>query len=73
MIQCLIHQLLFHGTRLEESLSGLKSKGGLSAMQKINKAKAESLYSAIDSSDFYSNPVSIQVSIMDECPIFIGR
>ena len=36
----------------------VKEKGGLSAMQTINKAKAESLYSAIDSSDFYSNPVS---------------
>ncbi|MDC0983757.1 3-phosphoserine/phosphohydroxythreonine transaminase, partial [Candidatus Thioglobus sp.] len=36
----------------------VKEQGGLSAMQKINKAKAESLYSAIDSSDFYSNPVS---------------
>ena len=30
----------------------VKEQGGLSAMQKINKAKAESLYSAIDSSDF---------------------
>jgi phosphoserine aminotransferase len=36
----------------------VKEKGGLSAMQTINKAKADSLYSAIDSSDFYSNPVS---------------
>ncbi len=36
----------------------LKEQGGLSAMQKINKAKAETLYSAIDSSDFYSNPIN---------------
>ncbi len=31
----------------------LKAKGGLSEMEKINKRKAEKLYTAIDSSDFY--------------------
>ncbi len=35
----------------------LKSKGGLAGMAEINRRKAEKLYNAIDSSDFYSNPV----------------
>ncbi len=36
---------------------GIKAGGGLEAMAKINNRKAEKLYSAIDSSDFYTNPV----------------
>lgn len=36
----------------------LKDQGGLSAMAKINEQKAKTLYQAIDSSDFYSNPVA---------------
>lgn len=35
----------------------IKAGGGLEAMAKINKRKAEKLYSAIDSSGFYTNPV----------------
>jgi len=37
--------------------SRLKHQGGLSAMAEINRRKAERLYSAIDASDFYTNPV----------------
>ena len=36
----------------------LKSQGGLSAIEKINQTKAQTLYDAIDGSDFYSNPVA---------------
>ena len=36
----------------------LDSLGGLSAMGERNRAKAESLYHAIDTSGFYKNPVS---------------
>ena len=36
----------------------LKKQGGLEAMAKLNHAKQALLYQAIDSSDFYSNPVS---------------
>ncbi|MEW8507917.1 MAG: 3-phosphoserine/phosphohydroxythreonine transaminase [Candidatus Thiodiazotropha sp.] len=36
----------------------LKGKGGLSGMAEINRRKADALYSAIDSSGFYANPVS---------------
>jgi phosphoserine aminotransferase len=35
----------------------LKQQGGLQAMGQINQRKANKLYSAIDSSDFYNNPV----------------
>lgn len=35
----------------------LKGQGGLEGMAEINRRKAEKLYSAIDGSDFYSNPV----------------
>lgn len=35
----------------------IKNRGGLSAMAKINKRKADKLYAAIDKSGFYKNPV----------------
>jgi len=35
----------------------LKDKGGLSGMAEINGRKAAKLYTAIDASDFYANPV----------------
>jgi phosphoserine aminotransferase len=35
----------------------LKDKGGLEGMAEINRRKAQSLYEAIDGSDFYANPV----------------
>ncbi|MCK4586166.1 MAG: 3-phosphoserine/phosphohydroxythreonine transaminase, partial [Gammaproteobacteria bacterium] len=37
--------------------SWLKEKGGLSGMAEINERKAAKLYSAIDASSFYANPV----------------
>ena len=36
----------------------LKNRGGLSAVAEVNRSKASKLYAAIDSSGFYSNPVS---------------
>jgi phosphoserine aminotransferase len=38
-------------------LEWVEQQGGLEAMAQRNKAKADLLYGAIDSSDFYSNPV----------------
>lgn len=35
----------------------IKDRGGLQAMAEINKRKADKLYTVIESSDFYSNPV----------------
>jgi len=37
----------------------LDGRGGLEAMEAINRRKAEKLYAAIDGSDFYANPVEI--------------
>ena len=36
----------------------IKEQGGLSVIAKINQTKAQTLYRAIDNSDFYSNPVA---------------
>lgn len=35
----------------------LKAQGGVSAMETVNRRKAEKLYSYIDDSEFYANPV----------------
>lgn len=37
----------------------LQGLGGLTAMEAINRRKAEKLYAAIDDSDFYANPVEL--------------
>ena len=37
----------------------LQELGGLTAMETINRRKAEKLYAAIDDSDFYANPVEL--------------
>ena len=36
----------------------LKAKGGLAAMEKTNRAKAELLYKALDASSFFNSPVA---------------
>jgi phosphoserine aminotransferase len=36
----------------------IKRQGGLAAMERLNRAKAEKLYGAIDGSGFYRNPVA---------------
>ncbi len=40
-------------------LKWLKRNGGLKHMAEVNKRKSENLYNAIDSSDFYNNPVDV--------------
>jgi phosphoserine aminotransferase len=50
----------------------LKEQGGLSTMQKINKTKADTLYSAIDNSDFYSNPVSMKYRSWMNVPFLLA-
>ena len=41
----------------DQMLQYLQRQGGLEAMARVNERKAAKLYSAIDSSDIYSNPV----------------
>ncbi len=43
-----------------EVFKWIKEKGGVEGVGEINKRKAEKLYTAIDASDFYKNPVEIQ-------------
>ena len=50
----------------------LKDLGGLSAIQKINHTKAQTLYKAIDNSDFYSNPVSIKYRSWMNVPFLLA-
>jgi phosphoserine aminotransferase len=49
----------------------LLSQGGLEAIEKKNKAKADQLYDYIDSSDFYSNPVDASCRSRMNVPFFL--
>jgi phosphoserine aminotransferase len=51
----------------------LKRQGGLVAIGERNRAKAELLYSAIDASDFYSNPVDRAARSWMNVPFFLRR
>ncbi len=50
----------------------LKQKGGLSAMEEINRRKAGKLYAAIDGSDFYSNPVDVECRSLMNVPFILA-
>ncbi|NYT52129.1 MAG: 3-phosphoserine/phosphohydroxythreonine transaminase [Candidatus Vesicomyosocius endoextente] len=50
----------------------LKQQGGLSAMAKINKAKAKTLYDVIDGSNFYSNPVALKYRSWMNVPFLLA-
>jgi phosphoserine aminotransferase len=51
----------------------LKRQGGLDAMAQLNQRKAESLYGAIDASDFYSNPVAPAYRSWMNVPFTLAR
>jgi len=51
---------------------GLK-QGGLSALEATNKRKAEKLYTAIDDSAFYSNPVDINCRSWMNVPFILAN
>jgi phosphoserine aminotransferase len=53
--------------------SWLKEKGGVSEIKKINERKAAKLYDAIDSSDFYSNPVETKFRSRMNIPFTIAK
>ncbi|MEP6390209.1 MAG: 3-phosphoserine/phosphohydroxythreonine transaminase [Halioglobus sp.] len=50
----------------------LEEQGGLSAMEEINRRKAEKLYAAIDDSDFYANPVEVQSRSLMNVPFTLA-
>ncbi len=51
----------------------IKRQGGLHAMAKINERKANKLYSAIDNSSFYSNPVEKQYRSWMNVPFILAN
>ncbi len=51
----------------------VKRQGGLAAMEKLNRAKAEKLYGAIDGSGFYKNPVAKSSPLVDERAVHACR
>jgi phosphoserine aminotransferase len=51
----------------------LKRQGGVAAMGKQNRAKADLLYSAIDGSGFYTNPVHVEARSWMNVPFFLPR
>jgi phosphoserine aminotransferase len=54
-------------------LQWIKRKGGLEAMAKLNQAKAEKLYAAIDSSSFYRNPVAKEARSWMNVPFTLAK
>ena len=51
----------------------LKRQGGLSRMGEINRRKAEKLYSAIDGSGYYKNPVALSYRSWMNVPFILPR
>ena len=51
----------------------LKDLGGLEGMAAINKRKSEKLYTAIDDSDFYKNPVDVNCRSWMNIPFTLGN
>jgi phosphoserine aminotransferase len=50
----------------------LKQRGGLEAMERVNRHKAEKLYAAIDGSDFYANPVELSSRSLMNVPFTLA-
>jgi phosphoserine aminotransferase len=51
----------------------IQDKGGLAAMEKLNHAKAQALYAAIDDSGFYRNPVAKECRSWMNVPFTLAR
>ncbi len=50
----------------------LKDRGGLTAMGEVNRRKASKLYEAIDTSDFYTNPVNMDCRSWMNVPFILA-
>ena len=51
----------------------LVEQGGVSAIEVVNRRKAEKLYAAIDGSDFYSNPVELASRSLMNVPFILAN
>jgi len=54
-------------------LKWIQGKGGLAAMETVNRAKAQALYAAIDQSGFYRNPVAQNCRSWMNVPFTLAR
>ena len=54
-------------------LKWIQKSGGLAAMEKQNRAKAQELYAAIDESGFYRNPVAKEARSWMNVPFTLAR
>ena len=50
----------------------IKQKGGVKAVEETNRRKAAKLYDAIDTSDFYSNPVDVNCRSLMNVPFILA-
>jgi len=50
----------------------IKRNGGIQALQETNRRKADKLYSAIDNSDFYTNPVDVNCRSLMNVPFILA-
>ena len=55
-----------------EVIDWIESSGGLGALGERNRAKADKLYSMIDASDFYTNPVAPEARSMMNVPFILA-
>lgn len=53
-------------------LEWIEGRGGLTALEQQNRAKAELLYGAIDASPFYSNPVAVDARSWMNVPFLLA-
>jgi phosphoserine aminotransferase len=51
----------------------LKERGGLEAIEAVNRRKAAKLYEAIDTSDFYANPVELVSRSLMNIPFILAN
>ena len=56
-----------------EVIDWIESSGGLEQLGERNRAKADRLYSVIDTSDFYSNPVAPEARSMMNVPFILAE
>ncbi|MCL1839303.1 MAG: 3-phosphoserine/phosphohydroxythreonine transaminase, partial [Propionibacteriaceae bacterium] len=54
-------------------LNWIKTQGGLTAMAARNKEKADTLYAAIDNSQFYANPVAVNARSWMNVPFTLAN
>ncbi len=73
MVPCSIRRRPLPGTSPGLVLKWIQGQGGLAAMERQNRAKAQALYAAIDASGFYRNPVAKDCRSWMNVPFTLAR